>query len=379
LIFFTKTKIKILFCFYFIFLNIHLNALTFKSDGTVISSQGDILTKSFANRYQEALAQYINNEEVLNWPLVELNGFGDPIKKKGFMGEKLLEEGAPLFAVPKVLYGDPVEAISLNNGLVQENFIQVMLANSSEEWSSEKGFNDDIIENAKKNMLNLVDGGFQEFKLTILSKEFIKETSKYESFEEIKNTESYTELSSKLNEFYGAGHEISKKIIEEKFKDNIDDQSFALNAKSLKDIIEDRTGISINDHGWTDSLVRSELKSMSDELVEDFDIDKELAQINEEAGKAAMDYANSDLKKALEEAANAAQAEAVNDVAARVAAAEAYAASASAARQEAERAVSEAASEEARNAALAELERTVLEEQGAQENLNTVIESESTP
>ena len=295
------------------------------------------------------------------------------------MGEKLLKEGAPLFSIPKVLDGDPVEAISLNNGLVQENFIQVMLANSSEEWSSEKGFDEEIIESAKKNVDNLINEGFQEFKLTILSKEFIKETSVYGSFEEIKDSQSYTELSAKLNKFYGAGSDISEKIIEEKFADNLHNQSFALNAKSFKNIIEGRTGISINDHGWTDNLVRDELKSISEELGENLDIDKELAQINEEAGQAAMEYANSDLKQALEEAANAAQAEAVNDVAARVAAAEAYAASASAARQEAERAVAEAASEEARDAALAELERTLQEEQGAQENLNNVIETETTP
>ena len=67
-------------------------------------------------------------------------------------------------------------------------------------WSAreEKGFNEEIIENAKKNVGSLVDEGFQEFKLTILSKEFIRETSAYGSFEEIKNTSSYTELSSKL-------------------------------------------------------------------------------------------------------------------------------------------------------------------------------------
>jgi hypothetical protein len=369
---------KYLYFFIFILLfNNYLNALTWKSDGAVISSQGETLTESFANRYQEALTQFMNDEEVLDWPVVELNNKGIPIKKNGFMGEKLLKEGAPLFSIPKVLDGDPVEAISLNNGLVQENFIQVMLANSSEEWSNEKGFNEEIIENAKKNVGSLVDEGFQEFKLTILSKEFIQETSAYGTFEEIKDTSSYTELSSKLNEFYGAGSEISEKIIEEKFSDNLQNQSFALNTQSFKNIIEDRTGISINDHGWTDNLVRNELTSISDELGNGLDIDKELAQINDEAGQAAMEYANSDLKQALEDAANAAQAEAVNDVATRVAAAEAYAASASAARQEAERAVAEAANDEARNAAMAELVRTLQEEQGAQDNLNNVIETEA--
>ena len=115
----------------------NLNALTFKSDGSIISSKGEILTKSFADRYQEALTQYTNGKEVIDWPVVELNSSGKPIKKKGFMGEKLLKEGAPLFSLPKVLDGDPVEAISMNNGLIQENFIQVMLANSTEEKITE--------------------------------------------------------------------------------------------------------------------------------------------------------------------------------------------------------------------------------------------------
>ena len=354
----------------------NLNALTFKSDGSVISSKGEILTKSFADRYQEALTQYINGEEVIDWPVVELNSSGKPIKKKGFMGERLLKEGAPLFSLPKVLDGDPVEAISINNGLIQENFIQVMLANSSEEWSKEKGFDEEIINNAKENVNDIVNEKFQEFKLTILSKEFIRDTKSYGSFDEIKDTETYTELSAKLNKFYGVDTDISSNIIKEKFDKDLENESFALNVQSFKKIIQDRTGILINDHGWTDKLVRDELNSLSQELGEDIDIDKELAKINEEAGKEAMEYANSDLKQALEEAAAAAQAEAVNDVATRVAAAEAYAESTRAARQAAERALSEAVSEEARDAAIAELERTLQEEQGAQDNLAETLKEE---
>jgi hypothetical protein len=148
--------------------------------------------------------------------------------------------------------------------------------------------------------------------------------------------------------------------------------------KVLKKLLRKKTGIKINDHGWTDDLVRDELNSLSKEIGTNLDIDEELKKINEEAGQAALDYANSDLKQTLEEAANAARDEAVNDVAARVAAAEAYVESARAAREEAERAVSEAATEEATEAALAELERTLLEEQGANDNLNNVIETEAT-
>lgn len=353
-------------------------SLTFKSNGEVIASDGSIMKKSFADRYQDALTQFSNGEEIVDWPVVEFNTFGNPIKKKGFMGEKILGEGAPLFSLPKSISGDPVESIALYNGMIQENFIQVMLANSSEEWAIEKGFENEIIENAKINVKNLIDDGFQEFKLTILTKEFIKESSNFKSFEEIEGSSSYSELSSKLNKFYGVDESLSSQIIEQKFKSGIDEDNFAINAKSFKNIIEERTGIQINDHGWTDNLVREELNSLSDELGKDININEEIAKINEEAGKAAMDYANSDLKQTLEEVANAAREEAVNDVAARIAAAEAYVESARAAREEAERAVAEAANEEASAAALAELERTLAEESGANDNLSNVIETEAT-
>ena len=353
-------------------------SLTFKSNGEVIASDGSIMKKSFADRFQDALTQFSNGEEIFDWPVVEFDTFGNPIKKKGFMGEKILDEGAPLFSLPKSISGDPVESIALYNGMIQENFIQVMLANSSEEWAIEKGFENEIIENAKINVKNLIDDNFQEFKLTILTKDFIKESSNFKSFEEIEGSGSYSELSSKLNKFYGVDESLSSQIIEQKFKSGIDADNFALNAKSFKNIIEERTGIQINDHGWTDNLVREELNSLSDELGKDININEEIAKINEEAGKAAMDYANSDLKQTLEEVANAAREEAVNDVAARIAAAEAYVESARAAREEAERAVAEAANEEASAAALAELERTLAEESGANDNLSNVIETEAT-
>src|SRR6056300_840524 len=168
-------------------------SLTFKSNGEVIESDGSIMKKSFADRYQDALTQFSNGEEIVDWPVVEFDTFGNPIKKKGFMGEKILGEGAPLFSLPKSISGDSVGSIALHNGMIQENFIQVMLANSSEEWAIEKGFENEIIENAKINVKNLIEDGFQEFKLTILTKDFINESSNFKSFEEIEGSGSYSE------------------------------------------------------------------------------------------------------------------------------------------------------------------------------------------
>ena len=61
-------------------------SLTFKSNGEVIAGDGFIMKKSFADRYQDALTQFSNGEEIVDWPVVEFNTFGNPIKKKGFMG-----------------------------------------------------------------------------------------------------------------------------------------------------------------------------------------------------------------------------------------------------------------------------------------------------
>jgi hypothetical protein len=367
-----------IFVFLFIF-TLTANALTFKSDGSITKNDGTVLKASYSQRYQDALTNYYNNEPIVDWPVVKLSGSGSPIKFKGYMGEKILIEGAPLFAIPNNLSGDPVNAISEHNGLVSDDFIQVMLANSSSEWAESKGFEEQVIEDAKLTVKEIVDDGFQAFKLNLLTKEFMKENANLEDLEQIKKTDSYTSLSAKLNEFYGVNAETSDLIIEDNLKINPEFDNFSTNVVTLKNIIENRTGFKINDHGWTDNMMREQIESIAKETGDELDIDNEIAKINEEAGKAAMDYANSDVKQALEEAANAAREEAINDVAARVAAAEAYVESARAAREAAERAVSEAASEEARAAAEAELERTLLEESGASDNLNNVLSEEVEP
>ena len=74
--------IKLLFTIIFIYSVNHSYALTFKSDGTVISSSGETITKSFAERYQTALTQFLNGEEVTNWPIVKLSSFGSFLLKR---------------------------------------------------------------------------------------------------------------------------------------------------------------------------------------------------------------------------------------------------------------------------------------------------------
>ena len=46
-------------------------SLTFKKDGSIISSSGETQRESFAVRYQKALEQYNNGEKITNWPTVK--------------------------------------------------------------------------------------------------------------------------------------------------------------------------------------------------------------------------------------------------------------------------------------------------------------------
>ena len=62
--------------------------LTFKSSGEIIASDGEVLTKSFADRYQNALTQFYNDEDVVDWPVVEFDRSGNPIKKKAIWEKK---------------------------------------------------------------------------------------------------------------------------------------------------------------------------------------------------------------------------------------------------------------------------------------------------
>ena len=77
-----KFFIKIILIFFLTVFNI--NALTFKNDGSIVSSNGVIIKESSYKRYQKALEQYFNGETVSDWPTVDLNKKGKPQKKKGF-------------------------------------------------------------------------------------------------------------------------------------------------------------------------------------------------------------------------------------------------------------------------------------------------------
>ena len=151
------------------------SALTFKSDGTVIKSDGTYLKEPPFLQYQRALNSYLNGEPLPeDWPVVELDSNGNPKKVKGYFGEKILEEGAPLFSVPKNLGGDIMESLALQNGLLTDQLGVVLVSNSKSEWRKESEIEEEIYNQSKKYSMYLAESDYMGFKLEEVSKTFLK-------------------------------------------------------------------------------------------------------------------------------------------------------------------------------------------------------------
>ena len=113
-------------------------SLTFKKDGSIISSSGEIQRESIAVRYQRALEQYNNGDEITDWPTVKKTKNGNFVGRKGHFGEKILEEGAPLLSLENIR-GVPkeqiFETIAIQNGFQSATFLNIsLIVNSNEEF-----------------------------------------------------------------------------------------------------------------------------------------------------------------------------------------------------------------------------------------------------
>src|SRR6056300_631632 len=157
------------FLFFLIFLfSLNSNSLTFKKDGSVVTKSGEVLKKPMFERYQDALKNFENNEPIEDWPIVEGRK-----KAPGFMGESILEEGAPLFAIPNgINISDPLAEIAEQNGITPELFTDIMIAHSKEEWSEEKGINEELKNTYRQKIDEVVEDDFVEFKLLSIANEF---------------------------------------------------------------------------------------------------------------------------------------------------------------------------------------------------------------
>ena len=130
-------------------------ALTFKKDGSIISSSGETQRESIAVRYQKALEQYKNNQEITDWPTVKKTKNGKFIGRKGYFGEKILKEGAPLLSLENIR-GTPkekiFEAIAIQNGFQSATFLNIsLIVNSNEEFRTENSISNEQYLELKEN------------------------------------------------------------------------------------------------------------------------------------------------------------------------------------------------------------------------------------
>ena len=149
------------------FLSFELNAQgliagTYHSDGSITDNNGKVIRKSYADRYQDALDKFNNGEEIEDWPTVKKNKKGKTFGKKGFFGEKILEEGAPLLAIDKVSGSkdEILNNIAKQNGYVNEDILKLSLVvNSSKEFKIENNISNETFEALNNSYQELVAAG----------------------------------------------------------------------------------------------------------------------------------------------------------------------------------------------------------------------------
>ena len=149
------------------FLSVELNAQgliagTYHSDGSITDNNGKVIRKSYADRYQDALDKFNNGEEIEDWPTVKKNKQGKTFGKKGFFGEKILEEGAPLLAIDKVSGSkdEILNNIAKQNGYVNEDILKLSLVvNSSKEFKIENNISNETFEALNNSYQKLVAAG----------------------------------------------------------------------------------------------------------------------------------------------------------------------------------------------------------------------------
>ncbi|MGC6536013.1 MAG: hypothetical protein ACON44_01480 [Candidatus Puniceispirillaceae bacterium] len=129
------------------------SALTFKSDGSVVQSDGTVVRKSSESRYFEALQNFQQGLPVTGFPTAPekatglLGLFASDSNPPGYFGSDIVAPGAPLIPLPSVIDSDdPVASIAENLGMSAEQFTSVLVTTSSDEWRAENDIPDTAID-----------------------------------------------------------------------------------------------------------------------------------------------------------------------------------------------------------------------------------------
>ena len=129
-------------------------ALTFKSDGSIVQSDGTVVQKTAQDRYLEALAQFRAGEPVTGFPTAkEVGGIFGALgatssTPSGYFGTDIVEQGAPLFPLPKQINpSDPIADIAENLGMSAKQFTAALVSTASDSWLDDNGIDPSVVGN----------------------------------------------------------------------------------------------------------------------------------------------------------------------------------------------------------------------------------------
>lgn len=106
-------------------------SLTFKSDGSVVQKSGDVVTKSYAERFKEQFA----TPDTTQWAFAN----GRPENPPGYFGNDIFLPGTPLLRLSKIRQGeDYLAALADKNGFADKAALQrFIISNASPEFLEE--------------------------------------------------------------------------------------------------------------------------------------------------------------------------------------------------------------------------------------------------
>ena len=127
--------------FFLVILNPNLYSLTFKSDGSIIKSNGEVIKKSVAEDFQIQITKFQNNEDT-DWALANESNIS------GYFGNKILIEGVPMPKLPKISNFN-LKDLALYNGFSSDDdFIIFILNNASKDWFERNKLNEKQIKDS---------------------------------------------------------------------------------------------------------------------------------------------------------------------------------------------------------------------------------------
>ena len=111
------------------------SGLTFKNDGTVVQKSGEVVKKSFADRFA---AQFFLDAPA--WP--KARGTGQ--EPTGYLGDDLLMPGTPLLVIQNIKQGDSyVDALMKQNGFSDKASLQrFIVANANPKFMAQLGLSE---------------------------------------------------------------------------------------------------------------------------------------------------------------------------------------------------------------------------------------------